>query len=110
MWFSESDPGDGVTPSALLTSSTEELDNRWLYSSDFLKLKNITLGYTFKFGNKAFVKTLRTMLSMENIFMIDDYDGGLSPEANTSGLSVSSYDYGASAQSRTYNLGVSVTF
>ena len=42
MWFSESDPGDGRTPSAIVTSITEEYSNRWLYSSDFLKLKNIT--------------------------------------------------------------------
>lgn len=110
MWFSAEDSGDGVTPSALLTSSTEELDNRWLYSSDYLKLKNVTIGFTFRFGSKAFVKTLRTMVSMENIFMIDAYHGGLSPEANNSGLSVSSYDYGASAQSRTFNLGLSATF
>lgn len=110
MWFSEADPGDGHTPSALPGGISEEYDNRWLYSSDFIKLKNITLGYRFKLKKGGIVKQLRLNASIENVFMIDSYDGGYSPESNNSSSRISSYDYGAYPQARTFNLGVNVQF
>ena len=108
MWFSESEPGDGHTPNAWVSFS-EEYDNRWLYSSDFVKLKNITLGYRFKLPKKYYVNMIRLNASMENIFMIDAYDGGFSPESNNATSRISSYDYGAYPQARTFNVGVSLT-
>ena len=109
MWFSESDPGDGRTPSAIVTSITEEYSNRWLYSSDFLKLKNITVGYRFKLPKKYYVNMIRLNASVENVFMIDSYDGGFSPESNNASSRISSYDYGAYPQARTFNMGISLT-
>lgn len=108
MWYSESDPGDGVTPNAWLSGINEEYDNRWLYSSDFIKLKNITLGYRFKLPKKWKVKSLRLNASIENVFMIDSYDGGYSPESNNSSSRISSYDYGAYPQSRTFSFGINM--
>lgn len=109
MWFSEDDPGDGHTPNAW-SSSKEEYDNRWLYSSDFIKLKNVTLGYRLKFPKKAFVSSLRMALSVENVFMIDSYDGGYSPESNNSSSRISSYDYGAYPMARTYSFTINAQF
>ena len=109
MWFSENDPGDGRTPSAIVTSITEEYSNRWLYSSDFLKLKNITVGYRFKLPKKYYVNMIRLNASVENVFMIDSYDGGFSPESNNASSRISSYDYGAYPQARTFNMGISLT-
>lgn len=108
MWFSESDPGDGKTPNAWI-SFNEEYDNRWLYSSDFLKLKNITLGYRMKLPKKYYVNLIRLNASVENVFMIDAYDGGFSPESNNSTSRISNYDYGAYPQARTFNVGVTLT-
>lgn len=110
MWYSESDPGDGHTPCAWLSGLNEEYDNRWLYSSDFIKLKNITIGYRFKLPKKSIVSSLRINASIENVFMIDAYDGGYSPESNNATSRISSYDYGAYPQARTFNLGVNVQF
>ena len=110
MWYSESDPGDGVTPNAWLSGINEEYDSRWLYSSDFIKLKNITLGYRFKMPKKSKVSSIRLNASVENIFMIDSYDGGYSPESNNSSSRISSYDYGAYPQARTFSMGVNVQF
>ena len=110
MWYSESDPGDGVTPNAWLSGINEEYDNRWLYSSDFLKLKNVTLGYRFKLPKKWVISSLRVNASIENVFMIDSYDGGYSPESNNATSRISSYDYGAYPQARTFSLGVNVQF
>ena len=110
MWYSETDSGDGHTPNAWLSGISEEYDNRWLYSSDFIKLKNITLGYRFKMSKKSPVRSLRLNASIENVFMIDSYDGGYSPESNNSSSRISSYDYGAYPQARTFSLGVNVQF
>lgn len=108
MWYSESDPGDGHTPGASGIGFNEEYDNRWLYSSDFIKLKNISLGYRFKLPKKWKVSSLRLNASIENVFMIDSYEGGYSPESNNSSSRISSYDYGAYPQSRTFSLGVNM--
>ena len=110
MWYSESDPGDGHTPNAWVSGISEEYDNRWLYSSDFIKLKNITLGYRIKMPKKSRVKSIRLNASVENVFMIDSYDGGYSPESNNSTSRISSYDYGAYPQARTFNVGANVQF
>lgn len=110
MWFSESDPGDGHTPNAWVSGINEEYDNRWLYSSDFVKLKNITLGYRFKLPKRSLISSLRLNASIENVFMIDSYDGGYSPESNNASSRISSYDYGAYPQARTVSLGANLQF
>lgn len=109
MWFSEEEPGDGVTPCAWNTQTAEEYSTRWLYSSDFIKLKNITMGYTIPLKRTSFVSQIRVNASIENVFMIDSYDGGYSPESNNSGSLVNSYDYGAYPLARTFSLGVNIT-
>ncbi len=110
MWFSEEDPGDGKTPCAWNSSTSEEYDNRWLYSSDFIKLKNVTLSYNVPLRKGGFISKLRINACVENVFMIDSYDGGYSPESNNSGSLVSSYDYGAYPLARTYSIGMNITF
>lgn len=110
MWYSEENPGDGVTPGASGVSTKEEYDNRWLYSSDFIKLKNVSLGYRFKMPKHYFVDQIRLSASIENVFMIDSYDGGYSPESNNSSSRISSYDYGAYPMARTFNFGVNFQF
>lgn len=110
MWFSEEDPGDGHTPCAWISGINEEYDSRWLYSSDFIKLKNVTLSYNWRMPKKAFIDNIRLSASVENVFMIDSYDGGYSPESNNSSSRISSYDYGAYPMARTFNFGVNVQF
>lgn len=106
MWRSEEDPGDGKTPG--LNSSTGNLyDTRWLYSSDFVKIKNITLGYKIPF--KKYIDNARVYVSAENLYMWDKYDGGFSPESNNGG-STGDYDYGAYPQARVISAGVNIIF
>ena len=83
-------------------------DSRWLYSTDFIKLKNVTLGYRIPF-KKKFIQNARVYLTGENLLMWDKYEGGFSPEANNGG-STGDYDYGSYPQARVITLGVNVTF
>lgn len=105
MWMSESHPGDGSVPAVSGAGGTEQFSTRWLYSTDYFKFKNITVGYRFRFKDK-FVKSLRLSLSCENIYMFDKYTAGYSPESNNSGSSVKVYDYGAYPSARTYAFGL----
>lgn len=99
MWISEEQPGDGKTPG--LESTTGELrDTRWLYSSDYIRIKNITLGYRIPI-NRRIARNARVYLAVENVWMWDKYDGGYSPENKGNN---------AYPQARTYTFGMNFTF
>lgn len=108
MWVSEEQPGDGSVPAVSGAGGTEQYSTRWLYSTDYFKIKNITVGYRFRFSKTAFVKNLRLSCSVENVWMWDKYKNGYSPESNNSGSSVRVYDYGAYPSARTYAFGLQV--
>jgi TonB-dependent starch-binding outer membrane protein SusC len=102
-WQSEAVPGNGNVPS--INATTGALyDTRWLYSSDYIRIKNITLGY-----NLPKIKGLdkaRVYASIENAFIWHKYGGGWTPEAaNDAGG-----DYGGYPQARTVSIGVNVGF
>ena len=109
MWLSETDPGNGVVPRAR-GGSAEQFSTRWLYSTDFLKLKNITIGYRWRLPKKYALKVLRFTASCENVFMFTSYKNGYSPESNNSSSQVAVYDYGAYPSTRTFSLGINATF
>lgn len=99
MWRSEEDPGDGKTPG--LESSTGELrDTRWLYSSDYIRIKNITLGYRIPL-KCDYLRRARVYFTVENAWMWDKYDGGYSPENKGNN---------AYPQARIYTIGANLTF
>lgn len=112
-WYSEAEPGDGRMPNYLSTTTSDLYDSRWLFSSDFVKLKNITLGYNVPLSKKnSYIKKCRTYFSIQNLFTWDNYDTGYSPEASTlnNGTKKTGYDYGSYPMARTYVLGVNMEF
>ena len=110
MWISETQPGDGLAPRAN-GGSYEKFSTRWLYSTDFIKLKNVTVGYRWRLPKKYYLKVIRFTMSAENLFMLDKYDNGFSPETNNNGSNqLRAYDYGAYPLARTFSLGVNLQF
>lgn len=97
-WQSEEKPGDGMTPSINATTGSY-FDSRWLYKSDYLRVKNITLGYTLP--KHRFYSSARIYVAVENPYIWQEYTGGFSPEAVQSG----GYDSGSYAPARTYTVG-----
>ena len=110
-WVSPENPGDGKTPSASGTASTNH-STRYLYSTDFFKIKNITVGYNLKFKQKnSLMKNLRIYGSVQNVAMWDKYKAGFSPESNNgTWKEQADYDYGSQPLSRIYTIGVNATF
>lgn len=89
----------------------------WIYSTDFIRVQNITLGYNLKklFKETKGISAARIYVSLENYFGHDKYKGGVNPEAqNTNVSGNSSYalpgDYGAMPLSKTASLGINFSF
>jgi TonB-linked SusC/RagA family outer membrane protein len=82
-WRSESDPGNGKVPRTL--SNTTELyrtiNTTWVFSGDYLAVKNISLGYTFGQKMLRYIKGIRVYGSVQNAFMFTRYPGQ-NPEVN----------------------------
>jgi TonB-linked SusC/RagA family outer membrane protein len=82
-WRSESDPGNGKVPSTR-SGSTELyrlVNSTWVFSGDYLAVKNITLGYTFGQKTLRYIKGIRVYGSVQNAFMFTKYTGQ-NPEVN----------------------------
>lgn len=86
--------------------------SRFIEDGSFLRLKNMTLGYTFpeKWTRKIYVSRLRIYASAQNLFCLTRYSG-YDPEVNmrTSPL-MPSFDWGAYPKSRTYLVGLELQF
>jgi TonB-linked SusC/RagA family outer membrane protein len=116
-WYSESNTGDGRFGKAYstynnpITSATD-----WLYSSDYIRVRNITLGYNLKaLLKKNYVQNARLYLTLENFFGHDKYINGLNPEAaNTAVSSNAAYpesgDYGGLPLAKSFIVGLNITF
>lgn len=116
-WNRWEKPGDIAThPRAMYNNQDKGnlASSRYLESSDYLKLRSLTLGYNFDL-KKYGIQTLRLSVSGENLFTITDYSGvdpelpagtndkGVLSVTNTGGISV----YPAV---RKFMLGVNLTF
>ena len=75
----------------------------WLYKTDYLKIQNVTLGYTLpeKWTKKANIQKLRIFLSGDNLYTFTSYPG-MDPAFS------SSETYYASL--RQYTVGLNIKF
>ena len=87
----------------------------WIERGDYLRLKNISAGYTFKFNNakQSGVSSLRLYAQVQNAFVFTAYTG-LDPEITSSytndAIMSSGYDKNTLPQARTYTFGVQLKF
>ena len=115
-WWSEEEQGNGNVPYILSTTTGTTIDSRWLYSSDYLRVKNVTLGYKLPIKPNI-LSYARVYLSIENLAKWDNYYGGYSPEAANTGASNApggatalGLDYSGYPSPRIYTLGINITF
>lgn len=84
-WRSPTQIGDGKTPGT--RSGSTELyrlaNTTWLSPGDFLTVKNIALGYTFKLSSLKYIKSARIYASVQQAFVFTKYKGQ-NPEASYS--------------------------
>jgi TonB-dependent starch-binding outer membrane protein SusC len=116
-WYSETNQGEGRFSKAYSTfNSPITAATDWLYSSDYIRVRNITLGYNLKDVIKTkFLQNARVYFTLENFFGHDKYVNGLNPEATNTGISSNGAypeagDYGAMPLSKSLIFGLNITF
>lgn len=88
----------------------------WLYSSDYVSVRNITLGYDLlRLIPKGYITAARVYVTAENWFRWDKYAGGWNPESANANLSSDSNypmpgDYGGLPLAKSLILGVNFSF
>ena len=70
----------------------EILSDYWLEDGSYLKLDNITVGYTFRFKENKYAQSLRLYATAQNLATATRYSGK-DPEVNTSNVWSAGIDY-----------------
>lgn len=86
--------------------------SRFIEDGSFLRLQNLTVGYTFpeRWTRKLFVSKLRLYATAENLFCLTRYTG-YDPEVNMSrNVLMPGYDYGAYPKSKVFTAGLEINF
>ena len=90
-----------------------EIYSRFIEDGSFLRLKNLTVGYTFpqRWTRKFYVSKLRLYFTAQNLFVVTGYKG-YDPEVNmrASNPMTPSLDWGAYPKSKVYTFGIDLTF
>lgn len=95
----------------LSSSQPQTFVSYYLEDGDFLKLTNLTLGYTFPIKkNNKYIKGVRAYLSGDNLFCITGYSG-LDPELSNANPTYAGIDYRDKYPSiRSFTFGLNLTF
>ena len=90
-----------------------EIYSRFIEDGSFLRLKSVTLGYTFpkKLMTRIKISKLRLYASAQNLFVLNRYSG-YDPEVNmrASNPMTPALDWGAYPKSRVFTFGLDVSF
>ncbi|WP_157543784.1 SusC/RagA family TonB-linked outer membrane protein [Mucilaginibacter paludis] len=84
----------------------------FIYSSSFIKLRNLSLGYDLsKFINKKYIKGLALTAVCHNVLIIKKYTPNIDPEAiASSGDTLTGYEQASLPTQRTYGFNVNIKF
>jgi hypothetical protein len=79
----------------------------WLEKGDFLRLENLTAGYTLDFKKTKYLEAVRLSITGNNLLLITDYSG-IDPELNFSGGNGFGGDNGIYPRTRSFVVGLNV--
>lgn len=110
-WQSPENPGDGNMPKLYYNKTSQvnyTVSSRWVEKGDFLKIQDISLGYTFPYRicQKLMIQKLRMYIQAQNLATFTPYSG-LDPESYTSALGI---DRSGEPQQMQFLFGVSIGF
>jgi hypothetical protein len=104
------DEGNPTTSPVLYGSENKTPTSRFLEKADYLKLRNLTLGYTFPLRNYKGIQNLRVYLSGGNLFTITPFSG-YDPEVEIDQATGGAVEtFLAMPSLRTFTCGVNFTF
>jgi TonB-linked SusC/RagA family outer membrane protein len=114
-WRSEQDPGDGKTPRAGSNNVGTNIgpSTRYLYSSSFLRLRNLVFGYNIPaaVARKVYLQNARLFVTGQNLLTFTKYPG-YNPETNFYGDNAiqNGVDFGSYPVSRNLSVGLNLGF
>ncbi len=86
-----------------------KVNSYYLENGTFLKLDNVTLGYNFPVAKVDWLGKFRVYVSSINLLTITGYSG-IDPEISYNGLSFGLDQYNVYPKTRTFTLGLNVSF
>lgn len=103
-------PGGNVLKEALTNGLTDnpQYSSYNIEKGSFLRLDNMSIGYTFNREKLGSVKGLRLYLNAQNLFVITKYKG-LDPEVDMNGLAPGVEGRNYYPKSRTISMGLNIT-
>jgi len=111
-------PGDitaipDATSDPVRAANNNRVSSRFIEDGSYLRIKNLTVGYTFKkyITQKLKINNLRLYISSQNLFTFTNYSG-LDPEVNYIGNnnSIIGTDFFTYPQARSFIAGLNLTF
>jgi iron complex outermembrane receptor protein len=103
----------------VLESALEEIENGlddyprpssyYLEDGSFIRLDEVTLGYSIPTEKIGFIQKFRVYFSSNNVFTLTKYTG-IDPEVAYDGLSFGLDQYNVYPKTRTFTFGVNMTF
>ncbi len=119
-WFEDPTNVQVANPGATIPRATtgdpndnDRLSNRYIEDGSYLRVKNITLGYTFPKSllQNAHIESVRVQVNIQNLLTFTKYTG-YDPEigASTASVNVMGLDNGRYPSPTAYSLGVNITF
>ncbi len=119
-FFKSAFNGGRNVPASVATSTQAASDpnspsTKYLEKGDFLRMGNLTLGYTFTGASleKLKIKSARFFVNGQNLLLFTNYSG-FDPEVNTdkslNGVPSAGIDYLSYPRSKAFALGLNVTF
>ena len=86
------------------------ISSYFLENGDYLKLDNVTLGYTFTPKNRQLLESLRVYLTAKNLFTLTGYKGNDPSIVTSTGITPGIDSNSAYPQATQLSLGVTVRF
>jgi len=102
-----------ATTRGVSRNQTAQFSSLWIQDGSYMRLDNLSIGYTFNTDNISFLSRARLYITGQNLFVITNYSG-FDPEVrtntnrgNTPPIGV---DYLAYPRPRVFMIGVSLGF
>jgi len=119
-WYEDPTNVRVANPGATLPRATtgdpndnDRLSDRYIEDGSYLRVKNITLGYSFpkRWLEKARIENVRMQVNIQNLLTFTKYTG-YDPEigASTASVNVMGLDNGRYPSPTVYSFGVNITF
>jgi TonB-linked SusC/RagA family outer membrane protein len=98
-----------ITTHDEVNTNTIFLSDYFVEKGDFVKLDNVTLGYTLKFNQSKYFRNARIYVSGRNLLVITKYSG-LDPEVPNAGVYPGLDDRSFYPRTRTWTIGFNLGF